>query len=80
MDHMDLPLKFPDPQEEARNRAEEFERLSPDQRLRQLMDTIDSGLVLIGASPHRANIDRLTEQREQEWQDIQRELFRRYAR
>jgi hypothetical protein len=77
---MELPLQFPDPQVEARERAEEFHRLSPGERLRELMDTIETGLVLIRSSPDRAAIDRLTEQREQEWQQIQRELIRRYGR
>jgi len=77
---MNLPFRFPDPQDEARKRAEEFQRLPPDERLRELMDTIDTGLVLIRMSPNREVIDRLTEQREQEWQNIQQELFRRYAR
>jgi hypothetical protein len=77
---MNLPLQFPDPQDVARERAAEFQRLSPDERLRELMDTVDSGLVLIRASPDRAAIDRLTEEREREWQHIQRELFRRYGR
>lgn len=77
---MNLPLQFPDPQQVAREQAEAFQRLSSDERLRELMDTIDSGLILVRASPDRAAIDRLTEQREQEWQHIQRELFRRYGR
>jgi len=77
---MNLPFRFPDPQDEARKRAEEFQCLPPDERLRELMDTIDTGLVLIRMSPNREVIDRLMEQREQEWQNIQQELFRRYAR
>jgi hypothetical protein len=80
IDEMNLPFRFPDPQDEARKRAEEFQRLPPDERLRELMDTIDTGLVLIRMSPNREVIDRLTKQREQEWQNIQQELFRRYAR
>lgn len=76
---MDLPLKFPDRHEEARKRAEEFRRLSPEERLRAMLDTIESGLVLIRSSPHRAAIERITAEREREWQAIQREIFQRHG-
>jgi hypothetical protein len=76
---MELPLKFPDPMEEARKRAEEFQRLSPDDRVRAMMDTIESGLALIRSSPHREAIDRVHAERRREWRAIQRELFRRHG-
>lgn len=76
---MTLPLKFPDHHEESRKRAEEFQRLSPEERLRAMLDTIESGLVMIRSSPHRAAIDRLTAEREREWWNIQQELFRRHG-
>jgi hypothetical protein len=76
---MDWPLQFPDPQEQARRRGEEFRRLSPDERLRQLFDTIETGMVLIRESKNRQTIDQQHLKREQEWQDIQKELIRRYG-
>ncbi len=77
---MTLPLRFPDPAAEARRRAEEFQRLSPDQRVRELLDTIETGLILIRESPNRGAIERLTMEREVEWQRIQKELFRTHGR
>jgi hypothetical protein len=76
---MDLPWKFPDPMDEARKRAAEFQRLSPDERVRLMLDTIESGLALIRSSPHRAAIERVHAERRAEWRAIQRELFRRHA-
>jgi len=77
---MSVPLQFPDAQEEARKRAEEFQRLSPDARVRELLDTIETGMVLIRESQNRLAIDRLHLEREQQWQRVQRELFRHHAR
>jgi predicted transposase YdaD len=77
---MSIPLQFPDPLEEARQRAEEFQRLAPDTRLRQLLDTIETGMVLLRESKNRQTIDRLYLDRELQWQSVQRELFRRHAR
>ena len=77
---MELPLKFPDHHEEARKRAAEFQRLSPDERWRAILDVIESGMVLIRSSPHREAIERVTAEREREWKRIQQELFRRHAR
>ena len=76
---MDLPLKFPDPHEKARRRCQAFQRLSPDERIRLMLDTIESGLALIRSSPHREAIDRVHAERRREWRAIQRELFRRYG-
>lgn len=76
---MELPLKFPDHFEEARKRAAEFQRLSPDERWRAIQDVIESGLELIRSSPHREAIERVTAEREREWKDIQKELFRRHG-
>jgi hypothetical protein len=76
---MELPLKFPDHHEEARKRAAEFQRLSPSERWRAIGDVIESGLELIRSSPHREAIERVTAEREREWQNIQKELFRRHG-
>ena len=77
---MDLPLKFPDPMEEARKRCQAFQRLSAAERWRAIQDVIESGMVLIRSSPHRAAIERVTAEREREWKQIQQELFRRHGR
>jgi hypothetical protein len=56
---MELPLKFPDRHEEMRRRCQAFQRLSPDDRIRLMLDTIESGPALIRSSPHREAIDRV---------------------
>jgi hypothetical protein len=70
-----LPLRFPDPREEACARAAEFRRLPPQKRLEHLLDVIETGMVLIRESPKRQIMDQLFLKREAEWQRIQRELF-----
>jgi hypothetical protein len=77
---MTWPLQFPDPQEEARERAEKFQRLPPAEQFRQLVDTIETGMALIRESPNRSAIDKLFVEREQQWQEIQKELFRRHVK
>ena len=76
---MNLPWRFPDPMDEARKRAEEFQRLSSDERLRDLLDTIETGLIVLRESPHREAVERLTLEREREWQRAHREVFRRHG-
>lgn len=77
---MDLPLKFPDPMDEAQKRAAEFQRLSPDERWREIAALFAFGWAMVKASPHRAAIEARMEQQEREWQQIQKELFARHAR
>jgi hypothetical protein len=77
---MTTPLQFPDPREEARKRGEEFQRLPADERVRQILDTIESGLILIRHSPNRQKIEEMQSAREAEWQRIQAELFRNHGR
>lgn len=76
---MDLPWRFPDPQEEARKRAAEFQRLTPDERLRAIAAAVDFGWAMIKASPQREAIERRMEEEELEWRRIQRELFARHG-
>jgi hypothetical protein len=71
-----LPLKFPDPAEEAYARAQEYRALSPKRRLASLLDVIEMGRMLMRHSPKRDIIDQLFLKREAEWQRIQQELFR----
>jgi hypothetical protein len=70
-----LPLRFPDPREEAYARAVEFRRLPPQKRLEYLLDVIDTGMTLIRESPKRQVMDQMFLKREAEWQRIQQELF-----
>jgi phosphosulfolactate synthase (CoM biosynthesis protein A) len=79
MDHMDLPLKFPDPQEEARKRAEEFQRLSSTDRWREMAAMMAFGWEMVRTSPRRADIERRMRDQEDEWRRIQEEIFARYG-
>jgi hypothetical protein len=76
---MDLPLKLPDHLEEARKRAQEFQRLSPDEKWQKIAELFANGWAIVKASPHRAAIERRIEEDEKEWRRIQKELFSRYA-
>ena len=76
---MELPHRFPDPLEEAARRSEEFQRLPPEERLRQLMDVIETGRLTLRHSTRRKASDRLFRQREAEWQRIQQDLFIRHG-
>ena len=77
---MDPILKFPDPYVKASRRGAEFQRLSVDQRVKELIDTIECGMFLLRQSPDRPNIDRLFLDRERKWQLTQREIFLRHGR
>ena len=76
---MDLPLKFPDHHEEARKRAEEFQRLSPDERWREIAALMAFGLAMVRSSPQREAIERRMDEQEQEWRRVQKELFARHG-
>ncbi|HJZ91310.1 MAG TPA: hypothetical protein VKE40_10595 [Gemmataceae bacterium] len=77
---MSLPLRFPDPLEEARRRAEEFQRLSSTDRWREMAAMMAFGLAMVRESPRRAEIERRMEEQEQEWRQIQERLFARHGR
>lgn len=74
-----LPYHFPDPQEEARRRAREFQQLPAAERLAAILDTIQTGMLLLSVSPQREAIDRLFLEREAAAQRIQRELIQRHG-
>jgi len=74
-----LPWTFPSPVDEARARAEEFRRLSPEERWRQIAELMEMGLNMVRNSPRRAEIEQRMEAQEAQWQRLQRELFRRYG-
>lgn len=76
---MDLPLKFPDRMEEARKRAEEFQRLSPDDRWREIAALMAFGLAMVRSSPQREAIERRMDEQEQAWRRVQKELFARHG-
>jgi hypothetical protein len=76
---LNLPYRFPDSLEEARRRARDFQRLAPKERLAALMDTIQTGMLLLAMSPRRDAIDRVFLDREAAAQQIQKELIRRYG-
>jgi hypothetical protein len=76
---MELPWKFPDPMDEARKRAAEFQRLSPDDRWREIAALMAFGLAMVRSSPHREAIERRMEEQEQEWRRVQKELFARHG-
>jgi hypothetical protein len=76
---IELPIQFPDPLAEAAQRAAEFQRLPTHERLRQLMDIIETARLIMRDSPHRVDSERLFRQREANWQRIQQELFARHG-
>ena len=77
---MKLPWRFPDPMDEARKRAEEFQRLSSDDRWREMAAMLAFGWATVKSSPRREAIERRMEEQERDWQRIQKELFARYGR
>ena len=71
-----LPLKFPNRAKEARASARaEFRRLSPEERLKQIMELMEIGMNMVRRSPRRAEIERRMEAQELEWQLLQRKVF-----
>jgi hypothetical protein len=70
-----LPLQFPDAFKEARARAEEFRRLSSDQRWQEIAALMAWGLKLARSSPQRAAIEKRWQAQEEEWQRIQQQLL-----
>jgi hypothetical protein len=77
---MDWPLKFPDPRELARERGEAFQRLSSDDRWREIFALMAFGINTVRSSPNRQAIERQMAEQEQQWRDIQTELFARHGR
>jgi len=75
-----LPLRFPDPREEAYARAQEFRRLSPDGRWQEIAALMELGLSMVRWSPRRAAIERRWEDQEAEWQRLQLRLFAQHGK
>ena len=53
-----LPLKFPSSADEIYARAQEFRRLSPEERWKQITELMEFGMNMVHASPRRAEIER----------------------
>jgi hypothetical protein len=73
------PVQFPDPRVEAARRAAEFQRLSPDERWRELAALMAFGWSMVRSSPRREAIEKRMQEQEEEWRKIQRELFARHG-
>lgn len=76
---MNFPYRFPDPLQEAARRAEEFRRLSPDERWREIASLMELGFAMIHESPRREWIQKRMAEQESQWQRSQRELFEHYG-
>ncbi len=74
-----LPLKFPNSAAEVHARAQEFRRLSPRERWKQITELMEIGMNMVHASPRRAEIERRMEAQEEEWQRLQRKVFSQYG-
>jgi hypothetical protein len=72
-------LRFPNPADVARDRAKEFQRLAPAERLREIFALMAFGLNMVRASPHRAAIEARMLEEEMEWRGIHSDLFARHA-
>ncbi|CAN5215777.1 hypothetical protein BH10PLA2_BH10PLA2_29850 [soil metagenome] len=71
-------LIFPNAADEAYARAQEFRRLSPEERWAQILELMGIGLTMVHNSPRRAEIERRMEAEEAEWWRLQQELFRQH--
>jgi hypothetical protein len=76
---MKLPIAFPDSREVAYRRAQEFQRLSPDERWREIAAVLELGWAMVRSSPQRAAIEQRWAEQEAEWRRIQAELFARHG-
>jgi len=74
-----LPLRFPNSAAEVYARAQEFRRLSPEERWKQIAELMEIGMNMVQASPRRAEIERRMEAQEAEWKRLQRKVFSQYG-
>jgi hypothetical protein len=72
-------LTFPDSRAQARRAAAEFQRLTPEERWRELAGLMAFGLAMVKSSPHREAIERRMQEQEAQWRQIQQELFARHG-
>lgn len=71
-------IRFPDQSDRLYEEAQEFRRLSPDERLLQMLDLIACGETLMPNSPKREVARKLREQSEAEWQDAIKKFIARH--
>jgi hypothetical protein len=74
-----LTVKFPNPAREAYLRAQEFHRLSPDDRWKQIAELMEFGMSMVQSSPRREEIERRMEAQEAEWRRLQQKVFSHYG-
>ena len=74
-----LPLRFPNAADEIRARTQEFRRLSPKERWKQIAELMEIGMNMVRTSPRRAEIERRMEAQEAEWKQLQRRVFSQYG-
>ena len=72
-------LRFPDPREEARVRAEEFQRLSSETRFRGIFAMIAFGLNMAHSSPRWATIEQRWLEDEQAFSRSQQAVFAKHG-
>ena len=72
---MDLPVRFPDANDEAYRRAQEFRRLSSEGRWQEIAALMEWGFAMVRSSPRRAEIEQRWAEQEAEWRRIQQDLF-----
>jgi len=74
-----LPIPFEDEVAQLQREGAEFQRLSDDEKWRQIAELARIGEQLLAASPHRAAIERQVAQEEAAWQEAMRRVMRRYG-
>ena len=73
------PLRFPEARAEARARAEEFRRLAPGDRWREIAALMAFGLNMAHASPRRATVAQRWDAQEAEWRRLQKLVFAKHV-
>lgn len=77
---MKLPHRFPDPLDEARERAKDFRQLTSTERWTEQAALVAFGWNMVASSPRRDLIELRMDEQEAESQRIQAELLRRHGR
>lgn len=77
---MRFPFRFPDPLKQAARRADEFQRLPADERLREIAGLMELGLAMTQASQRRNWIEHRFTEHEDQWRRSQQELFAGHVR
>jgi hypothetical protein len=77
---MDIPIRFPHPADVIAEEAERFRRLSPPERVRELIEVVEVGLRQLQESPRRSEIEAQILESEEAWQESQRRVFKRHGR